>query len=55
MDEVQVDVQETTAASRDFVGLPDLVEQALGHAQLLLRPALTTASSTASFVAGFAK
>src|SRR5581483_2300500 len=51
--QVQVDVDEAVG---DLVGLPDLVEQALGHAcQLLRRPALTTASSTASSGPGFSK
>src|SRR5437588_177010 len=55
VDQVEVDVQQ---AGRHLVGVPGLVEQRLGgfgH-QLLRRPALTTASSTASSLsAGFSK
>ena len=56
VDEVQVDVDQ---AGGDLVGLPDLVEQALGHRSSLSarcrRPALTTASRTASLSPGFSK
>ena len=54
VDQVEVDVEDSVG---HLVALPDLVEQGVGHrwAQLLLRPAETTASIRASSSLGFSK